>query len=84
MISAFLSKLSQDKAKHVLGVESLFLISGKHAGYQPGLGRGTTPLGRDIVPMTTFKEMKSGKSGCPSNEHEEHEGQEHKEHEMLK
>ena len=81
MISAFLSKLSQDKAKHVLGVKSLFLISGKHTGHQPGLGRGPTPLGRGVVPMTTFREMKSGKSGFPFEEHEEHDHEEHKEHE---
>ena len=63
MILAFLSKLSQDKTKHVLGGKSLFLISRKHAGHQPGLGRGPTPLGRGVVPMTTFREIESGNSG---------------------
>ena len=48
----------------------------KHAGYQPGLGRGPTPLGRGMVSVTTFREIKSGKSGFPFEGHEEYEHEE--------
>ena len=72
--------LSQVKAKHVLGVKTLFLISGKHAGHQRCLDRSTTPHCRGVVSKTIFGEMKSGKSGFPFEEQEEHEHEEHKEH----
>ena len=62
----------------MLKVKTLFNMSGRHAGYQPGLGRGPTPLGRGMVPTATLEEMKSGKPGFAF---EEHEGQEHEEHE---
>ena len=59
-----------------------FLISGKHAGRLPGLGRGPTPPCRGVASMATIKEMRSEKSGFPSlKEHVEHEEQEHGEDE---
>ena len=69
---SFKTKSNQNK--------TLFLISGKHNGYQPDLGRGPTPPCRGVVPMATFKEMKSGKSGFPfleEHEHEEHGCKDH-------
>ena len=72
--ASFKTKLSQNK--------TLFLISGKHAGRLPGLGRGPTPPHRGVASMAIFKEMKLGKSGFPSlEEHDEHEEHEHEDDE---
>ena len=71
---SFKTKLSQNK--------TLFLISGKHAGRLPGLGRGPTPPCRGVASMATFKEMRSWESGFPSlEEHDEHEEHGHEEDE---
>ena len=47
---------------------------GKHAGHQPGLGRGSTPSRRGVFPRASFKDKRSRNAGFPSaDEHGEHE-----------
>ena len=72
--------LANDLGKNMLEVKTLFYMSERHAGYQPGLSRGPTPPRRGVVPTASFK-SKVGKPGFPFEEHEEHEHEGHEEYE---
>ncbi|KAF5932908.1 hypothetical protein HYC85_029079 [Camellia sinensis] len=40
---------ANDLGKNMLEVKTLFYMSGRYAGYQPGLCRGPTPPGRGVA-----------------------------------